>query len=86
MNTITIDSGIYRRAELYAKLHNISVRDAIERGLTMLVSTKFSKENKKVSQLDKAMDLMDSMMIKGGKVVPSDANGIEALIETKYKL
>ena len=30
MNTIAIDSNIYRGAEMYAKMHNISLRQMVE--------------------------------------------------------
>lgn len=33
MNTISIDSNIYRGAEIYAKLHNVSIKQMVERYL-----------------------------------------------------
>ena len=44
MNTISIDSNIYKGAELYAKLHNISVEAVIEKGLTLLLENLTSKK------------------------------------------
>ena len=112
MNTISIDSDIYHGAEMYAKLHNISVRDVIEKSITMLVG-KFQLDKSKThgKQLEQAMALMDTMMVKGGKAVPADSEefnnalafvktkaakggkpvpanekGLDALIDTKYKL
>jgi len=35
MNTIAIDSNIYKGAESYAKLHNISVTAAIEKAISL---------------------------------------------------
>ena len=35
MNTIVIDSNIYKGAESYAKMHNISVTAAIEKAISM---------------------------------------------------
>ena len=35
MNTIAIDSNIYKGAESYAKLHNISVTAAIEKAVSL---------------------------------------------------
>ena len=43
MNTITIDSNIYKGAEMYAKLHKISIEAAIEKGLTLLLGNDFVK-------------------------------------------
>lgn len=31
MNTISVDSNIYRGAELYAKLHNVSIGQMVEK-------------------------------------------------------
>lgn len=33
MNTVTINSNVYRGAEQYANLHNISVADAVEKAI-----------------------------------------------------
>ena len=43
MNTITIDSNIYKGAEMYAKLHKISIAAVIEKGLTLLLGNDFVK-------------------------------------------
>lgn len=40
MNTITIDDNVYRGAELYAKLHNISITKLVEKAIMNLVSQK----------------------------------------------
>ena len=37
MNTIAIDSNIYKGAESYAKLHNISVTAAIEKAISLFL-------------------------------------------------
>ena len=37
MNTIAIDSDIYKGAESYAKLHNISVTAAIEKAISLFL-------------------------------------------------
>ena len=41
---------------------------------------------KEKNDIEKVMSIMDSMMIKGGKPVPANEKGIDALIEQKYKL
>lgn len=40
MNTITIDNNIYRGAEIYAKLHNISVKSLVEKAILNIVGDK----------------------------------------------
>lgn len=37
MNTIAIDSNIYKRVESYAKLNNISVTAAIEKAISLFL-------------------------------------------------
>lgn len=44
MNTIIIDSNIYRGAESYAKRHNISVRQLVENYLQKILSPKVSSK------------------------------------------
>lgn len=36
-NTITIDHNIYRGAEMYAKLNNISIKEVVETSLKLLL-------------------------------------------------
>ena len=43
MNTITIDSNIYQGAEMYAKLHNVSLRQMVEAYLAKFQVTVSSK-------------------------------------------
>ena len=87
MNTITIDSNIYKGVESYAKLHNISIESVIEKGLTLFLDMMIPPTAKKEGKnLDEALALMDSMMIKGGKTIPADEDAMETFVETKYKL
>lgn len=87
MNAVTIDNNRYRTAEMYAKLHNISIKAVVARSLDLLFGqAKTDVLTDKESDFDKAMAVMDSMMIKGGKQIPADENGINALIEQKYEL
>ena len=37
MNTISIDSNVYKGAEIYARLHNINVKDFIEKAIISAV-------------------------------------------------
>lgn len=36
MNTISINKSLYEGAEIYAKLHHISVEAVVEKGLNLL--------------------------------------------------
>lgn len=85
MHTITIDTHLYKEAEKYAKKHNISVRELVERFLSR---SKHSEENSTTEYMsfDKAMDFVKTLSAKGGKPVPADGRGIEALLEEKYAL
>lgn len=85
MPTITIDTHLYEEVERYAKKHDISVRELIERFLS---GFKHTEENPVVELLsfDKAMSLVKTLSAKGGKPVPPDERGIEALIGEKYTL
>lgn len=44
------------------------------------------KKADKREKLDEAMTLMETMMVKGGTPVPSDADGLDILVEEKYSL
>lgn len=87
MNTITIDSNIYKGAEMYAKLHNISIESVIEKGMTHFLGKLIPQAAKEEKQsLDEVLALMDTMMISGGDVVPTEENAMETLVDSKYKL
>ena len=40
MSTITIDTDIYKDAEIYAKHHNVSVKDLVEKYFKSLISAR----------------------------------------------
>ncbi len=44
MNTITIDPSLYRGVELYARSHDLSVRDIVEKYLKQMLA-KVTKKN-----------------------------------------
>lgn len=52
MNTITIDSKIYRIAEMYAKLHHVSVETVFEKSVNLFLK-KFMVSHEEVSQASK---------------------------------
>ena len=88
MNTVAIDSNIYKGAEFYAKLHKISVEAVIEKGLTLLLGKMTLKKEvlDEDVELEKAMKLMDTMMIQGGKPVPADVDPMAIFVQEKYGL
>lgn len=89
MNTITIDSNIYQSVENYAKLHNISVNDVIERGVSLLLGKVLAPKNidvKETTGFKEALAYVRTLKAQNGKPVPENENGLEALTDLKYKL
>ena len=89
MNTITIDSNIYQSVENYAKLHNISVNDVIERGVSLLLGKVLTPKNtdvKETTGFKEALAYVRTLKAQNGKPVPENENGLEALTDLKYKL
>lgn len=88
MNTISINSDIYKKAEVYAKLHNISVSEAMERALTLLLGKMRHAKGKSIKETDafkKGLAYVKTLPPKGGRPVPANENGLDALIEMKYE-
>ena len=89
MNTITIDSNIYQSVENYAKLHNVSVNDVIERGVSLLLGKVLAPKNtdvKETTGFKEALAYVRTLKAQNGKPVPENENGLEALTDLKYKL
>lgn len=85
MNTVAIDSNIYKGVERYAKLHNITVGDVVEKGVLLLIENFQPKQSiYKTKEFQDALAYVSTMQAKGGKPVPADENGLEALVELKY--
>lgn len=85
MNTVAIDSNIYKGVERYAKLHNITVGDVVEKGVLLLIENFQPKQSiYKTKEFQDALAYVSTMQAKGGKPVPADENGLEALVEKKY--
>ena len=62
MSTITVDSKIYRGAEIYAKLHNISVDSLVEK---FLMKFQISSESETVSkESDDVLDALDENLMR----------------------
>lgn len=88
MTTITLSNSTIRNAEKYAKQHNISVADAIERGVTLLLGKLHNtKSQTKSTNFQEALSYVKSLKPQGGRPVPAGENGQDAFIEQKgYKL
>ena len=87
MTTITLSNDTIKNAERYAKQHNISISDAIERGVALLFGNLQSKkEAVSESDFQSALAYVKSITAKGGKPVPADEDGLNALVEAKYKI
>ena len=63
MNTITVDSKIYRGAEIYAKLHNISVDRLVEKYL-MTFQVPSSESESMTKEADEYLDSLDEDLMK----------------------
>jgi len=71
MNTITIDSKIYHGAEMYAKLHNISLKQMVEKYLTKFqvgtysLTTSEDAAKELYSQENELLNGLSSSLMKG---------------------
>jgi hypothetical protein len=87
MNTIAIDSNIYKGAESYAKLHNISVTAAIEKAISLFLQKVQPKQKLlETAEFNEALSYVKTLKAKGGKPIPADENSLDALIDKKYAL
>ena len=62
MSTITVDSKIYRGAEIYAKLHNISVDSLVEKFLMKFQI--FSESETASKESDEVLDALDENLMR----------------------
>ena len=73
MNTIAIDSNIYKGAESYAKLHNISVTAAIEKAISLFLQKVQPKQKLlETAEFNDALSYVKTLKAKGGKPIPAD--------------
>lgn len=88
MNTIAIDSNIYKGAESYAKLHNISVTAAIEKAISLFLQKVQQPKQKllETAEFNDALSYVKTLKAKGGKPIPADENSLDALVDKKYAL
>lgn len=84
MNTVTINSNVYRGAEQYANLHNISVADAVEKAILLFLQKVQPKQKlMETTEFKEALAYVKSIVSSEGKPVPADENGLDALVEQK---
>ena len=88
MNTIVIDTNIYKGAEVYAKMHNISIKELVEKAILNVVGQRNSS-----FKLKKGNELSPEIRSLIGIAQPSknnnDINGREArneYLSEKYSL
>lgn len=87
MNTVSIDSNIYKSAESYAKMHNISVTAAIEKAISLFLQKVQPKQKLlETSEFKDALSYVKTLKAKGGKPIPAEENGLDALVSKKYAL
>ena len=87
MNTIAIDSNIYKGAESYAKLHNISVTAVIEKAVSLFLQKVQPKQKLlETAEFNDALSYVKTLKAKGGKPIPADENSLDALVDKKYAL
>lgn len=86
------DPKVYLDGEAYARNNNSSLSEMVNRYVASLAAKlRSSKKHQKVA-LDKtedfqnAMNYVKSLSAKEGGTVPADENGLDALVEKKYKL
>lgn len=77
MNEVFINSEIYKGAEQYAKLHNISVTDTIEKAV-MLFLQKLQPTHDVTDNVEfkEVVSYVKTLAAKGGKPVPVDEKGL----------
>lgn len=91
MNTISIDSDMYKGAAEYARRYNISIKEVVEHGIQLVIGTiNANVAKRKRAKTDKlsmkeAMEYVETLSASGGSPVPADEDGREARIE-KYML
>lgn len=87
MNTVTINNKTYQGVELYARLHNVSVSDVVEKAVLLLLEKLPVKQTlTETIEFREALAFVKAKAAKGGDAVPVDEDGLESLVETKYKL
>lgn len=90
MNANAISPSLLNRLPYWSELEKLSKDDKIKLIAMLSLSiadsdrTMPSKEESKTLKLEQAMDLLDTMMVKGGMPVPADEDGKGSLAQIKY--
>ncbi len=88
MNTVTINRDAYQSAEAYARQHNISIEEVVEKGISLLmekIKIRSRSARNRSSEFEHAMAFMDTIMMKkGGTPIPSDEDGKGIVARMKY--
>jgi len=87
MNEVLINSNVYSGAASYAKLANISVSDVVEKAVVLFLKKAQTKQKiTETTEFKEALAYVKTLKAKGGKPIPTDENGLDALVEKKYAL
>ncbi len=87
---VTLDNSTYGIAASYANLHNISIADAIKKGLMLLTGKKQLKQQahiRPISELHPSVQALIGIARKKGEPEIKDINGekrIEEYLVEKY--
>lgn len=63
---------------------SLDMRRALAARLEASIAQEMNEKQQKVKSLEEARAFIQSLSMQGGKPVPADENGIEALISEKY--
>ncbi len=93
MYQITInDPRAYLDGETYAKEHHSSLEEMVNEyvaSLADMIRSKKQHQSVPFSQTEeflKMLEFVKTKAAKGGKPVPADEDGLDALVEAKYSL
>ena len=89
MNTITIDSALYKEAERFAAQNNMTMSSFLEYAVRKIMKAMSAdtpiKTYRDTLEYQQALEYMDSFVAADlAKPVPAEEKGIDALVEQKY--
>ncbi|MCH5311517.1 MAG: hypothetical protein J1E57_06140 [Prevotella sp.] len=89
MNTITIDSALYKEAERFAAQNNMTISSfleyAVRKMIKVMPSDTTTKSYRNTLEYQQALDYMDSFVAEDlAETVPAEEKGIDILVEQKY--
>lgn len=86
------DPMVYLDGEIYAQENHSSLEELVNKyvaSLAALIRSRKKQQTVPFSQSEefqKAVAFVKSKAAKGGRPVPADEDGLESLVEAKYKL